>query len=136
LIFLPLALALICKRFNELATPIIYAEYSGRPRNLNPFLANPSLWAHIQKIEFPWSWEISHSGYRASHFPLLPMIEKFELQSVWHEKLFQEIIMGSGAGIMCQTKNVMDIRIGVVDDNYVVYTLPSLHCTTENWLPL
>jgi hypothetical protein len=43
--------------------------------------------------------------------------------------------MGSGAGIMCQTKNVMDIQTGVVDDNYVVYTLPSLHCTPENWLP-
>lgn len=39
------------------------------------------------------------------------------------------------AVIMCQTKNVMNIQTGVMNDNHVVYTLPSLHCTPENRQP-
>lgn len=70
---------------------------------------------------------------------LLPMIKKIELQSVAPKKLFKEIIACSRrvsiyekAIIMFQAKNVMNTRVGVINDHHVVYMQLSLHFTSGN----
>ncbi|KAF2794101.1 hypothetical protein K505DRAFT_31155 [Melanomma pulvis-pyrius CBS 109.77] len=127
-------LALVCKRLHPFAMSFIYAEYSESPDNLTPFLLNPSLWKYVQKIEFPWIPEVSKFSPATGRFPLLPVIQEFALEEAWPEALFEGMCMGSigvdnfeRAAIMCHARNVRELSIGLVENPYEKYMLPSLY---------